>query len=104
MKRRELDRSKVPLLIDDLNRLLINYRNYCQKLKVFQQKGKFHNFFELHQHFVELYDKGHEYINEITIRIQVLNHYPVSALQNYLIFAEIEMPDNIRSIYQMIES
>jgi starvation-inducible DNA-binding protein len=103
MKYLELDRSKIPSLVDDLNQLLANYHIYYQKLKNFHWNLKGRNFFELHQNFETLYNRAHEDIDQIAERIQILKYRPLSTLQKYLKTAQIKEHDNFLNDRQMVE-
>ncbi len=89
---------------DKLNLLLANYHIYYQNLRNFHWNVEGENFFDLHEHFEDLYNDAREKIDEIAERILTIRYRPDSNLTDYLNNAQIEEAGKIDADAEMVEA
>ena len=90
------------LVVVELNKLLADYHLYYQKLRNFHWNVLGNNFFDLHDHFEELYVDAQSKIDEIAERILTLRYHPMSNYSDYLNISEISESDEIKSDFNMV--
>ncbi len=99
-----LERGKIPTLVNDLNVLLANYQVYAQKLRKFHWNVRGGHFFELHRQFEMMYKDAQNQIDDVAERIQILKYRPFSTLAKYLENAKIKEVDQFFSDTEMVEA
>ena len=82
-------KDDVPV-IEDLNRLLADYRIYDQKLRNYHWTVRGKRFFELHEEFEKLYNQTTLWYDDIAERISRLGGVPLLTLKDYVEQARLE--------------
>lgn len=90
-------------VVDKLNILLANYHVHYQNLRNFHWNVTGHDFFDLHETFERLYEKGKDHIDDIAERIRVFGHLPMSTMHEYRTTSTIDEPDYGFSGDEMVE-
>ncbi|MEQ6120743.1 DNA starvation/stationary phase protection protein [Reichenbachiella sp. MALMAid0571] len=98
-----IEQSKVPEIVENLNKILANYQIHYQKLRAFHWNVNGKHFFELHMKFEELYKDAILKIDEVAERILTLQQQPVSTLKQYLEISTIKEVHDFSSELKMVE-
>jgi starvation-inducible DNA-binding protein len=80
-------------VVEKLNLLLANYHIHYQNLRNFHWNVTGHDFFDMHEKFEALYEKGKDHIDDIAERIRVFGYTPMSTINEYIKHSTIEEPD-----------
>lgn len=99
-----LDTKKTKETVTELNILLSDYHVYYQKLRNFHWNVSGENFFDLHEHFEQLYDDAKIKIDEIAERILTLRFAPVSNFSDYLEASRIKESKSDLSDRDMVDT
>ncbi len=98
-----IEREKFADVSNQLNKLLANYQVYYQNLRNFHWNVNGENFFDLHEHFENLYDDARTKIDEIAERILTIRNRPDSKMATYLRNAQINEAGIVEEDGEMVQ-
>ena len=90
-----LDKKKIKVVTDKLNKLLANYQLHYQNIRGFHWNLKGNDFFTLHIKFEELFKNAQVSIDEIAERIVTLEETPYHTFSDYLENSDIKEHKNV---------
>lgn len=93
-----------PVVINNLNQLLIDYQVHYQNLRLFHWNVKGPFFFMLHEKFEELYLEAAERIDEVAERILALDGTPKGSLASITEQATISSSEAIADANDMVKA
>ncbi len=102
VKNNEVNFLKNQELINFLNQLLSNYFILYVKLHRYHWYIKGSHFFQLHEHFEQLYLKTQEELDEMAERIMMINGKPLATMSMYLKQGTLEEASADDTVEEMI--